>query len=416
MGERGTRGDHPLSPFPVLPSSARQMTLLAICRELPEVYICSRMSSTLLLLLLLAPFALLYAVLIVGARRSRRLPRRSASQPLPRVSIIVAARDEERSIERCMAALAGQEYPPELTEIIVVDDESRDGTRAIMERTAARWPGRFTVIGTVPERSKVQGKARAIAQGIDHASGEILLTTDADCTPVSTWVRCAVDHLVEGVEMVGGFTVVAGESAFATVQRLDWAHLQGTASAAAGLGVPLGVVGNNLALRRAAYERVGGYRTVPFTVTEDFALMVAIVRSGGRVVYPCVPDLLVYTLPCDTLVQVVRQKHRWIQGARERAFPGATVPIVSGLALIAMSIAPFFGPVAWSVVWGVKFLCDLVLIAPALSALGHGRTLRWFLLFEFYYVAQVLVIPPLFFRRSVVWKGRAYRRGAMVEG
>jgi cellulose synthase/poly-beta-1,6-N-acetylglucosamine synthase-like glycosyltransferase len=207
----------------------------------------------------------------------------------------------------------------------------------------------------------------------------------------------------------GGFTVIQSHDLFSAAQQLDWLHLQTLGSGALGLGFPVGVIGNNFAFRRSAYDDVGGYRAVRFTVTEDFALFQAMVTKGHKGVFPCDYAARMFTLPCESFGVMLRQKQRWARGGTENTIPGYTIFLVSVLMLVAFTVAPFISPVAWASVWGTKFAADLLVMIPTLRRLRCTGQLRFFILFEFYFIAQALVIPVLLMNKTVVWKGRAYR-------
>lgn len=354
-------------------------------------------------------YALLYGVFItIGQRRAHRLERR-VPEVYPRISIVVAARNEEGNIAHCLSHLLAQDYPADRLELIAVNDDSEDGTLAIMERFAAESGGRLKIYSTVPESTHALGKARAIAQGLDHATGEIILLTDADCFPSVSWARSLVEHFVPGVDVCGGFAIVRPESIFGAIQMLDWIHLHSVGSAAAGLGHPVGVIGNNFAFRRSAYDAVGGYRSVRFTVTEDFALFQAMYRNGSRVIFPCTADTSMVTLPCPTIKTVIRQKQRWSRGGTDSDYFGLTIYAVSALMMASVTIAPFVSWQMWLLVWGTKFTLDVILLTPNLRRLGCIRYLPHMIFFEFYYIVQLMVIPLLLTRRNVKWKGREYR-------
>jgi chlorobactene glucosyltransferase len=96
--------------------------------------------------------------------------------PLPSLSVVVPARNEERSIERCVVSLLAQTIDVEL---IVVDDRSEDATPAILAALAARDP-RLQIVRGAPLPDGWVGKPWALAQGAKVARGEWLLFTDAD--------------------------------------------------------------------------------------------------------------------------------------------------------------------------------------------------------------------------------------------
>jgi len=352
-------------------------------------------------------YAAEYAILSIGRRRSSTLPRR-VDNVLPSITILVAARNEESNIERCVRGLLAQVYPQDQLEIIVVDDESDDGTPEILERLCAESTGRLRVYRTSAERSHARGKARAIAQGVDMSSGEIVLLTDADCIPPPHWARGIVSYFTEHIDALGSFTIVRSHDLFSRIQMLDWFHLQSLACSAMGLGYPIGVLGNNMAFRRTAYNAVGGYRSIAFSVTEDFELFRAIYKAGGGLRFPCDSDTVMWTLPCASIAEVVRQKQRWARGGTSHLFPGTIVLLLAVAMLGAFCAAPFVSQTAWLMVWGAKFAADAVLMFPVMRRLGFAGDIRNFLLFEFYFLAQAIVIPLFLARRTVVWKGRSY--------
>ncbi len=353
-------------------------------------------------------YAVEYAVMYIGVRRVHRLPR-VVPDPWPEITIVVAARNEEGNIGPCLEALTAQDYPVDRMRIIAVNDESEDDTLAIMERTAAANPGVLTILSTVPEDSPVHGKARAIAQGMDLAGGEIVLFTDADCQPPPVWARSVVEHFTPEVGCYTGFTIVRDHDLFSGIQQLDWIHLHTIASSALRFGIPMGCIGNNFAIRRDVYEKVGGYRGTRFSVTEDFALMMAVLRAGHLVVFPCTAGISMITNPSPTLTDVLRQKKRWARGGIEMGWRGKSVLVVAVFMMIALVLSPFVSAKAWALVWGTKFICDLLVVIPNTRRLGRMRTMRYFPVFEFYFIAQALVTPLLLINRKVVWKGREYR-------
>ena len=130
----------------------------------------------------------------------------------PLVSVVVAAKDEEHNIERCLSALQQQDYPN--FEIIVVNDRSSDATGEIIERIAAEDPRVRTIdIETLPDGWC--GKNHAMQNGIAESKGKWILMTDADCkmsTPrtLSIAMRYTTDNKIDMLSLLptmvmGGF-------------------------------------------------------------------------------------------------------------------------------------------------------------------------------------------------------------------
>ena len=130
------------------------------------------------------------------------VPRLKARQPkrTPLVSVIIPARDEERTIERTVRALFAQTYSA--LEIIVVNDRSTDGTGAILERLA-KEDARLRVITGVEPPAGWLGKPWALHEGRQRATGELLLFVDADVIYAPETVTAAVSRIEEsGVALI----------------------------------------------------------------------------------------------------------------------------------------------------------------------------------------------------------------------
>ncbi len=341
-----------------------------------------------------------------GAVRASRVVRTDA---LPRVSIIVAARNEEANIGTCLASLAELDYPAELLEILVIDDQSEDATSGII----ADWQSRMPTL--VPLRTEgivhnLRGKANAVAQAVERTHGEIILTTDADCVVPRAWVRETVALFTPEVGCVCGFTLQKVSGAFSGTQSVDWAYLLTIAAAGVGWGLPLSAVGNNMAFRRRAYDDVGGYAGVGFSVTEDFALFKAIgYTTDWKIRYPVAEATLAWSEPCPTAADLYRQKKRWGRGGLDIHPVGFAIMSVGFLMNALLLVGPFLGlslPV-WACALAGKSLGDIWLLSLPLARLSQRRLFRYFPFFELYYLFYVTLLPfVVLLTGKVVWKGR----------
>jgi cellulose synthase/poly-beta-1,6-N-acetylglucosamine synthase-like glycosyltransferase len=328
----------------------------------------------------------------------------------PFVSIIVAARNEERHIAACVESLLSLTYPRDILEIIIVDDRSTDRTREICERYASVNP-HLNVISGISGSGHLQGKPNAVAQGIQASTGEVLLFTDADCIVPRGWVEGIASHYADpSVGVVAGFTSLRGENWFSRMQALDWFVLFSAAAATTRIGFPTTAVGTNLSVRREAYNRVGGYEKIPFSVTEDYALFHAVTSMGYRARIPMDRATLVESLPCATARQLFAQKKRWFTGGRGmdiRSLMVFSIPYVFNVFLIlALFLLP--GAVPW---WAltVKVMVDFALTLPAVLRFRRLELLSVFPVFFFYYWAYVLIFPPLVLPGGkITWKDRSF--------
>ena len=347
-------------------------------------------------------------LLIYGVSKSRY---KKSQHFEPAVSIITAARNEEKNIRACLESLAHLEYPKAKLEIIVVDDNSTDSTIAIVRDCVLKYP----IIKTLTAQQgteRLRGKANAIAQGIDISTGEIILMTDADCVVPQSWVRATVQNYSDDTGVVAGLTLLRPTNWFAGMQSLDWAYILALASAAMALNNPLSCIGNNFSFRRKAYDEVGGYRGIQFSVTEDFALFKAITRSGKwGYRYPLEKETLVFSNACSTILELYRQKRRWGVGGKDMPFRGMILMVIAFSMHFFLLSCLFFAisPALLLLGLTLKFASDFVLLFVPLNRTGQTRQLRYFLIFELYYAIYVVLLPfAVFLGGSVVWKGRKY--------
>jgi cellulose synthase/poly-beta-1,6-N-acetylglucosamine synthase-like glycosyltransferase len=304
------------------------------------------------------------------------------------------------------------DYPPGRLEIILVDHDSRDRTGELLAAFCARH-NHAHMVRVQDGTTALSGKAAAVAAGIERSQGEIVLMTDADCVVPPSWVRTMVSCFAPEVGVVCGFTVVGGdESHFAQAQALDWLFLLSAAAGAGWWGVPLTWVGNNLAFRRSAYDQIGGYRGVGFSLTEDFALFKAICsRRSWQVRFVRCPEALVQTQALRRWRQVFAQRLRWAIGGRSVALPGKVLLALAGgarLILLPIIVATAYQPLAATLLISV-LLTDFVLLCSTCRPLKCAKLLKAFFFFEALFASYValgaLTLP---FVRVLHWKGVSY--------
>ncbi len=378
--------------------------------------------------LLLLP-AVLYAALVLGvaiftARTARRT--KPPSGPLPRIAVLVAARNEEARIGRCLDALLAQHYPADRLDIFVADDHSTDETAAVVrryrQRTAAvafagddfedeasALPAIHLV--QVPDAyDHMRGKANAIHAATEACDHDILLVTDADCAPPPEWARSLVAYFEDDtVGVVCGHTYVETRGDWLTeLQALDWSYLLAVSSACVESGYPVTAMGNNMAFRRDTYEAVGGYPALPFSVTEDYLLIKSITeQTDCRLRYPADPALHTNTLPLTSFSDIYQQRRRWARGGMRAKVPVYLMYLLTHLAHLGPLVALFFAPGPALAVLAAKVGADFAVLWAVLGPSRRRGLLRTFPVFETYLFFYLVTLPTvlLLFPR-INWKDR----------
>ena len=216
------------------------------------------------------------------AQRHAELP-----EPKPRVTVLVPARNESRTIVGCIKSLLEQDYPD--FEVMVLNDQSTDGTGSLLERLAARHPRLSVIHGTEDPPPGWNGKSFACQRLAEHASGDWLLFTDADTlhTPTSIAQGIAQAEALE-VDLLSAFPrqmteswseriVVSFVLDFLPLIALDLRGLwHGESSTTAANG-------QYLLLRAASYRAAGGHRAIASALVDDFALAQQLRSTGYKV-------------------------------------------------------------------------------------------------------------------------------------
>ena len=363
----------------------------------------------LLMYLALWLLGMAYTAWRFGTRRGAILPG-PLPGPLPRVSILIAARDEETALPRCLASLRALDYPAELLEILVGDDASTDRTAAVAEAAMRGFAGQFRVVPIVDTLGWARGKANVLAHLTRQATTDFFFITDADISLPRTWVAGLLAHAAPGVGTVTGITAVGGPRVFHRLQGIDWLLSLSLVQVVSDLGRPVTAMGNNMLVTRTAYAATGGYEVLPFSVTEDYALFRAVMAAGFGFRQVFSAQVRADSLPMPTWAALLRQRRRWLRGV-------AGLPLrlrlellfFSGWWLALAGVVWVAGPGLGLGIWGTK-----VLVQGVLAHFAHRRAglrPRWALLpfFELYTLALTgAILGFQLFGRAVVWKGRHY--------
>ena len=345
-------------------------------------------------------------IFIIGAGKKYK---KIDQEKLPAVTIVVAARNEEDNILECIKSLDALVYPEGKIEIILVNDHSTDRTGEIVNSFIEDKP-KFKTIVPSESIGSLKGKTNALANAIKISQGEIILTTDADCIVTPTWAKTIASYYNEDVAFVGGFTTQYDDNIFSGMQALDFVYLLTVAAGTINLGKPLSCIGNNMSYRKSVYNEIGGYEGLPFSVTEDFRLLMAIHKlKKYKIIYPLDEEALVTSKPCPNWKTLYWQKKRWGVGGMESDFIGYSVMAWGYVAMGAMLLTPFFYSTVALYLCLFKIIIDYFFIAPIFNKLNLKMKLIHFLAFQIYLIFYVLLLPFIVLpNRKVKWKGRTF--------
>lgn len=337
---------------------------------------------------------------------------RSGAEPgsLPPLTVLVAAKDEQDNIGRCLGGLLAQDYPR--LQVIAINDRSTDRTAAILDDFAARDP-RLTAIHVRELPAGWFGKNHAMHCGVARASGDWLCFTDADCSYDSRQLLASALRfaMVEKAEFLSVLPRLEAESFWERVVQpvagaimVFWFPPHRVNDPVSSIAYANGAF---MLLSRGAYERLGGHEPVRATLNEDMHLarrakqlgvrlrvirggdlyrvrmytgLRAIWRGWSRIFYGCFGTLPRLIGSCCLLIFMSLSPYASLVGSGLAGNRTVAVALTAGAALLAQqSVMWRFYPLTYlSSVWALTYplgaLLCLAMTFNAMTRLGGGRT------------------------------------------
>lgn len=359
--------------------------------------------------LVLLYFVVLLFILFNGfipyAKKNRRDP---LTTDLPKVSVLVAARNEEHTIRRCLEALNKLSYPKDKIEILIGNDESTDGTVKVVD-DFIRNKKQFAFYNITVKLGKAKGKANVLAHLAQIATGEFLFVTDADIAVPENWIQNMLPHFETGTAIVSATTYVEGNTLFEKMQSLDWIFFNGILNSFANANVPCTAVGNNMAVRRDAYIALGGYENIDFSITEDFKLFDALRKAGYGWKNILNAATLNVSLPVKDFSTLMQQRRRWITGAMELPWYWKITFIIFGFFSPALLAILAFAPQIGLLLWFTRVFLEGLFVSITAARIGRTENLGSYLWYQLYALVMPFFYLYNFLKRDPnEWKGRMY--------
>ena len=355
-----------------------------------------------------------------------------------RVSVLIAARDEEKAIGRCLAAIFSQHYPSELFEVIVIDDHSTDRTAEVVrsfQRPAGTVPGprlgpeAGTAHEPRPELRLMRMnehkpinsyKKKAIAQAIQVAKGDLIVTTDADCWMGPDWLPSIVSAYEEhGYKLISSPVAFAEEkSLFERLQSLEFMYLIGLGASAIGNAFPSTCNGANLAYTREVFFQVDGFKGIDDLASGDDELLLHKVAAlyYNKIGFIKSRQAIVYTHAKANLREFLDQRKRW--ASKSIKYRNKLV-VALGLAVYFFNVflllngcltlfnfnfaLPLLG------MFGLKLLIETVFLYFLGNFFRRLPLLIWMPVLNVLHIFYIVYIGLAGQRRSYRWKGRQVR-------
>jgi len=344
-----------------------------------------------LLLILTIPYFITLLLIYTHLRGIKKYP--NSLKCCIRVSVIIACRNEEDDIRNILADIAGQTYSSELFEVIVVDDNSTD-------RTFEQSAGFRKISNLKVLRNNGEGKKMAISTGVDAASGELVITTDADCRVGKSWIGTIASFYNKYYPdmIICPVTLGPGKGFFGKFQDLEFLSLQGITTGSAAWGRSTMCNGANLAFKREIFIKHSDNLHYEILSGDDVFLLHSLKNErGSRIFWLESSDATVTASQAETPLLFLKQRNRWISKGRAYndtftiflAIVTFVTSAVQAFTLIAAIFEPEFLPV-FLLVFTLKSLPDFLILKNTAGRYGKKKLLRWFLPSQLVYPFYIL--------------------------
>lgn len=368
-------------------------------------------------LLLLLPYVVLLLLYRYWWSKSETSTTPKAFEPTIRFSIIIPARNEEQNINACLQSIAQLNYPNELFEVIVMDDFSTDATVA----TAQQFPFvKVLELKTLLNEKINSYKKKAIELGIAEATGEYIVTTDADCIVPENWLYnfASIIQQKPTVFIAAPVAMKEERSAIKVFQSLDFLSLQGITAASVGAGFHSMCNGANLCYSKEAFYKVDGFKGVDHIASgDDMLLMHKLYKQYPNEVHYCkATDSIVLTEPVETVAAFFRQRIRWASKADKyddkRIFAVLLLVYLLNVWLLALAISCLFisnNLQLLLLAMSIKTIAELFFLFPVARFFQKQQLLVWFPLAQPFHIVYTIVAGWLGKFGNYEWKGRTVR-------
>lgn len=332
----------------------------------------------------------------------------------PGISIIIAIRNGQESLPQLIEDLSKQNHIGSL-EFILVDDESTDQTKTIIDSTIKK-DNRFKYFSSKEGSSNLSTKKRALDVGIRNASHENLLFSDVDCRIPSSWARIMSGYFIAGYEYLVGFSSISFKKPnnyISIFQRIDFLLLMIMCRASNYFGYPLASSGQNQGFTKSLYLRSGGFLKINSFIGDDTAFLQHCNNIGCKSIFIDNYQSSIISRKEFKISRFLSQRIRWVADANKLwklNFNFFFILFISFLSFCAFPIIiynnisnyPFVGTLAV-----LKMIVEFLLLYCGAKKLKIKFKLYEFLWWELLHIPYIVIIGLLsYFVKFFSWRGR----------
>ena len=343
---------------------------------------------------------------------------------LPFVSIIIAARNEEKNIGECIQSLIKQTYPVNKYEVIVTDDHSTDNTVSIIKSFKKENIKVIRLADFIENKTLNSYKKKSIETALKFSEGTLIVTTDADCIAPKKWLETLVSFYkeknpvfvclpVEYIDPKKDDSLL--NNIFTIFQSLDFMTLQGITGASVHKKFHSMCNGANLAYEKKVFYEVNGFAGIDEIASGDDMLLMEKIHKiyPDRILFLKSREVIVKTKAAETLQEFFNQRIRWASKSDRYIDKKITAVLLSVYLLNAwifiLGISSFFSSkifYLFLISFLTKTIIELLFLYPVARFFNKQKLLWWFLPAQPFHILYTLIVGWLGKFGSYKWKGR----------
>lgn len=344
-----------------------------------------------------------------------------------KITVIIPARNEAANIGNCLSSLMQQSYPRQLFEVLVVDDFSDDATTAVVNSYTSQNVRLISLKDYISPGQTTAYKKKAIEIAVGQAAGELIVTTDADCTAPQNWLQTiAAFYETNQPQFIAMPVLIQPSKSFIGIfQSLDFMTLQGITGASVHYKFHSMCNGANLAYTKKAFEAVNGFTGIDTIASgDDMLLMHKIYKQfPKKVMFLKSREVIVSTQPVSSISAFFNQRIRWASKADKyddkRIFAVLLVVYLFNVLLLTLPVIALFKnysltirnyPLSiidlWLWLLLLKTVIELWFLFPAATFFNARKNLWWFPLMQPFHIVYTVIAGWLGKFGSYNWKDR----------
>lgn len=290
-----------------------------------------------------------------------------------KISIVVAAKNEEKNITALINSVYANRISQEDFEVIVVDDNSTDRTSEKVNALSEK----FNSLKLISPAAKIyRGKKGALAAGINESKFDYIMITDADCVVSEKWIETFAKDFAKGADFIFGNAPLIKQNGFVnTLSCFENLRSSILTFSAAKLGMPYSAAARSFGFKKSAFEKVKGYENTTETLSgDDDLLLREAVKAKMKINSIIEPDAFVFSETKKTFREYLVQKSRHTKTSIHYLFRSQLIlglwHITNLLLMLSLFLIPF-NPY-YGIFFILKLLFDVIVVLSLQKKFGYA--------------------------------------------